>query len=112
MLIEKPITAAMVAATATSYYLADAQQKRVLIKKLTFYNSDTVAQTVTVHLVPSGGTASATNMLIAARSLLAGETWECLEAVNQCLLGGGMLQCLASLASKVSIQGCVLEHSF
>ena len=111
MYLEKPITAALVAATATAYYTADANLKRVVIKKVTFYNSNTVAETITLHLVPSGGSASATNMLINARSLATLETWECYEAEGQCLLGGGMIQCLSSTASKINIQGMVLERT-
>jgi hypothetical protein len=111
MILEKPITAAMVAATATAYYTADPNQKRAIIKKLTFYNSDTVAQSITVYIVPLAGSATATNTIAGARSLLPYETWDCQEAVGITLLGGGMVQALCTTASKVNVQGTVLEHS-
>jgi hypothetical protein len=112
MLIEKPITAALVAATATAYYTTPANLKKAIIRSVSFLNTDTVPQTVTVHLVPSGGTASATNMLISARSMNAGETYYCNDLDGKVLEAGGMLQCLASAASKVSVNGTILEHSF
>lgn len=112
MILEKPITAALVAATpGLAYYTADAGLMRALIKKLTFHNSDTSARTVVVYLVPSGGAASVTNQLTPVKSLLPDETWECYEAINQSLQGGGMIWALASVASKINILGTILEHS-
>lgn len=112
MYIEKAITAALVAGTATAYYTADPNLKKAVIKKLTFKNTDTVAQTITVNLVPLSGSASDTNELAGPRSILPDETWDVVEAVNMVLHGGGMIQALASTASKVNIQGSVLEHSY
>ena len=112
MIVEQPITAAFITGAATALYTSPANLKRAIIKAVSFTNIDTVPQTVTVHLVPSAGAASTTNMLISARSLNAGETWQCSELENKVLLAGGMLQCLASTASKINIQGSILEHSF
>ena len=104
----KTITAAQVAATATTYYTAPANT-RSLIKKLTFTNTTAGALTVTVYLVPSAGTASATNTLVSARSIGAGETYVCFEAQGQVLQAGGLLQALASAATSISIQGAIAE---
>jgi hypothetical protein len=112
LITEQPITAALLTGSAAAYYTAGANLKRAIIKAVSFTNIDTVPQTVTVHLVPSAGTATTTNMLISARSLNAGETWQCTELENKVLAGGGTLQALASTASKVNIQGTVLEHTF
>jgi hypothetical protein len=112
MIIEKGITPALVAATAMAIYTLDSNLKKAIIKKLTFYNSDTVAQTLTVYLVTAGGSPTAAQTLIGARSLAAGETFDCQEAVNQVLAAGGMIQCLASTASKIGVLGSVLEHSY
>jgi hypothetical protein len=111
MILEKPITPALVAIAATAYYTADAGLKRAIIKKLTFHNGDTVARTIIVYLGPAAGTASITNQLTETKSLLPDETWECYEAVNQSMLGGWILEAVASVASKVSIHGTILEHS-
>ena len=104
----KTITAALIAAAAATYYTAPANT-RALIKKLTFTNTTAGALTVTVHLLPSGGTASATNMLVSARNIGAGETYECFEAQGQVLQAGGLIQALASAATSISIQGSVAE---
>jgi hypothetical protein len=112
MIVEQPITAALLTGSAAAYYTAPANLKRAIIKAVSFSNIDTVPQTVTVHLVPLAGTPGDANKLISARSLNAGETWICSELENKILLGGGMLQALASTASKINIQGSVLEHSF
>ena len=104
----KTITAAQVAATATTYYTAPANT-RSIIKKLTFTNTTAGALTVTVYLVPSGGTASATNTLVSAQSIGAGECWECYPAAGQVLQAAGFLQALASAATSIAIQGAVAE---
>lgn len=89
-------------------YVAPANTKSV-IKKLTFTNNDTVARTVTVYLVPSGGTAGVTNILVAARAVAAGDTFDCTEALGQTMLAGGFISAFADSASKVTINGAVAE---
>ncbi len=66
------IVAAQLTNAAATYYTAPANTK-VVLKKLTFTNTDTVARTVTVYLVPSGGTAGVTNILVSARAIAAGD---------------------------------------
>jgi len=112
MIVEQPITAALLTGAAAAYYTSPTNLKRAIIKAVSFTNIDTVPQTVTVHLVPAAGSATDTNKLISARSLNASETWQCTELENKILLAGGMLQALASTAAKVNIQGSILEHSF
>lgn len=104
----KTITAAQLTATAATYYTAPANT-RSIVKKLTFTNTDTGARTVTVYLVPNGGTAGVTNILVSARSVGPGETYDCYEAVNHALQAGGFIQALADVAAKVTIQGTLAE---
>lgn len=104
----KTITAAQLTASAATYYTAPSNTKSI-IKKLTFTNTDTVARTVTVYLIPSGGTAGVTNILISAQSIGAGECWECYAAQGQTLQAAGFLQALADVTSKVTIQGAIAE---
>ncbi len=102
------ITGAQLTASAATYYTVPANTKSV-IKKLTFTNTDTVARTVTVYLVPSAGTAGVTNILVSARAIAAGDTYDCTEALGQTLLPAGFIQALADVGSKVTIQGAVAE---
>jgi len=104
----RTITAAQLTATAATYYTAPANTKSI-IKKLTFTNTTAGALTVTVYLVPSGGTASATNTLVSAQAIGAGECWECYQAAGQVLQAAGFIQALASAATSISIQGAVAE---
>lgn len=105
---KKLFNPALLTASAATYYTSPANT-RTLVKKLTFTNTDTVARTVTVYVIPSGGSASATNTLISARALAAGETYECFEAEGHVLSTGDFIQALASTTSVVSIQGSGVE---
>lgn len=102
------ITSAQLTTAAATYYTAPANTK-VVLKKLTFTNTDTVARTVTVYLVPSAGTAGVTNILVSARAIAAGDTYDCQEALGQTLRIGGFIQALSDVASKVTIQGAISE---
>lgn len=104
----KAITSAQLTASAATYYTVPANTTSIL-KALRFVNTDTAARTVTVYLVPSGGTAGATNILISAQAIAPGECWDCYQANWQVLATGGTLQALADVAAKVTIQGAVAE---
>ena len=102
------ITGAQLTAAAATYYTAPANTKSI-IKKLTFTNSTGTARTVTVYLVPYGGTAGVTNILISARAVAPGETYDCSEAMGQELATGGFLQALSDAAAAVTVNGAVAE---
>jgi hypothetical protein len=82
--------------SAGTLYTAPANVK-ALIKKLVFANTDANnAYTLSVYLVPSGGTASDANVLRKTKTLAALETWECYEAENQQLKPGDFIAANAS----------------
>ena len=54
--------------TAT-YYTVPATTKQTVITNMSFLNTDSVARTVTVYFVPSGGTAGDTNARFKAMSV-------------------------------------------
>src|SRR5688572_2695663 len=91
----------VVAATATTYVPAELGRKT--IDKCTAYNSDTVPRTLTVHLLPSGGTA-APSTIIMVKTLQASETYTCPEVVGHVIEPNGFLQALASTASVINIR--------
>jgi hypothetical protein len=77
---------------------------RTIIDKFTGTNTDVGAQTLTVHLVPSGGTATAAN-LIATASLAAGATYNfSSELQNHILSTGDFVAVYASTPSKIVIR--------
>lgn len=98
------VPSAMLTATAATYYTVAASTKAI-VQKLTIANTDTVARTVTVYFVPSGGTASATNAIVSAYAVPAGFTAELsAEACGHVLEAGDTIQALASTASVLSIR--------
>lgn len=101
---------AQLTAAAATYYTVPVGAKCIL-KKLTFTNptSSAAPRTVTVYLIPNGGTAADSNTLISAKALAIGETWDCVEAENQILNAGDFIQALASAATDVTIMGSGLE---
>ncbi len=60
-------------------------------------NSTGVAKTFTAHVIPSGGTAGATNMYISARTIGAGESYLCPELVGRGMNAAGFIQVLADV---------------
>jgi hypothetical protein len=79
--------------------LATATQN-VLLDQITLVNTTTSTQTVTMYIVPSGGTAGVSNAIFAAGSILAGQT--VLITTEMTVLNGSTIQGFAS-ASGVTI---------
>ena len=71
---------------AVTYYTADGV--RAVIEKATFTNDDTGVVTVTINLVPSGGSAGYANRITKAKAIAAGETWSCPDIVKHELESG------------------------
>ena len=108
--VGKPFgTAAQIANSATTYYTAT--NLRARIDKCTVCNTTAGAINLTIYKVPSGGSASATNTLISARSIAAGETYTCPEVVGHWLEAGGFISALASAATSLSLEMSGIEVS-
>lgn len=75
-----------------------------IIDKMTLCNTTAGAVTVTVDLVDSGGTAGASERVISARSIGAGETYTCPEVVGHILNSGDTIQALCSANTSVTIR--------
>lgn len=91
-----------------TYYTAPTNT-RAIIRRATFANSSALAATVTVHLVPSGGSASVANQIVRARALGAGEVWSAPDLEGHVLEAGGTLQASASAASAISLVASGVE---
>lgn len=87
---------------AATYYTAATSTKGV-IKSAVLTNTSANTVTATMHLVPSAGTADATNQIISAKAIAAGESYTCPEAVNQVLEAGGTIQALASSGAAITL---------
>jgi hypothetical protein len=79
---------------------------KTIIDKFTLV--ETTAATISgidVHIVPSGGSASATNRIISQKSLNANETYLCPELIGHTLEVGEFIQAKAGTATAVSVRG-------
>jgi hypothetical protein len=94
--------------SAASYYTSPANTTTI-VKKCTVTNTSAGALTVTIYLVPSGGSAGATNTVTSAKSIAAGATYEAYECENHVLLAGDTLQALASAASSLTLKASGIQ---
>jgi hypothetical protein len=105
--IKRLFAPAQLTTSAATYYTATSV--RMVLKKLTATNTTGTSRLVTIYLVVSGGSASATNTIIYQRTVLAGQTVEFYEAENHVLESGDFLQALADAATAVSFMGAGIE---
>jgi hypothetical protein len=98
------IQAKYAADSATTEYTTPANT-RTIIDKFTATNTDSSARTLSVHIVASGGTASASNLITSALSIAIGASVDVPEMKNQILNAGDFISVLASVATKVVIRG-------
>lgn len=77
---------------------------RTIVDKFTATNTTASAATLTVRLVPSGGAAGAGNTVLSAKSIAAGETYNCPEVVGHVLESGDFISTLAGTASAITIR--------
>jgi hypothetical protein len=92
---------------AESYYVAPANT-RCVVKRLSLTNTTLPAVTVTVHLVPSGGSAGDSNVIAKNHTIAGEETWDCVSA-EHVLEAGGSIQALASAGASITIVGSGVE---
>jgi hypothetical protein len=75
-----------------------------LIDKFTATNVSASPATISVNLVPSGGSAGSSNLITDARTLAVGETYLFPELVGQSLAAGDFISTLAGTASAITIR--------
>lgn len=106
------IDSAQLTNAAATYYTTPANTK-CEIRKITFVNTSASAVTVTVYLIPSGGTATDTTTIKKSKALAPagfnGDSWSCSESVGHCLNAGGFIQAICSANTSVSVRGTGLE---
>lgn len=76
---------------------------RAIIDKFTVTNTTGAADTISVNLIPMGGTADDTNLIIDAKSVAAGETWQSSELIGHVIESGGKLSTIAGAAATLTI---------
>jgi len=88
-------------ATSTELYVASNVIAR--IDAMTICNTTAGAVTATVDLVETGAGAGVTKRIVSARSIGAGETYRCPEAIGHVLNAGGKIFGLAGSATSLTI---------
>jgi hypothetical protein len=99
---------AQLTTSAATYYTVPALTTAI-IQSVVLTNTTAGAVTATVHLVTSGGTATALNMVLSAKSLVAGETYIVPGTSAMVLATGGTLQALASANTSISLMASGTE---
>jgi hypothetical protein len=95
--------------SAATYYTSTGIRTR--IDALVLTNTTGSAATATVHRVPSGGSASASNCIMSAKSINAGETVVVIGAIGQWLEAGDFIQALANANTTITIVGSGVQQS-
>ena len=108
--IPKAIIAAQLTTSAAPYYTAPSGTTST-VNNLSLTNTSSGVVKVTLYRVPNAGTPGASNALLSAYSLSAGQTYVPPQAIGLQLEGGMTLQALADTAAAVTIMGGVYETS-
>jgi len=105
---EKPIILAKYAENAqTTQYTAT--NCRTSIHKFTATNVSAGNETLSINLVPSGGTAGPSNLVMKTRTIAPNETYTCPEVVGHSLEPSGFISTIASAASAIVIRSSARE---
>lgn len=88
-------------AVQTAQYTAVAC--KTIIDKFTVTNTNTTNVTFSTNLIPVGGTAGNSNLILRTRTIVPAETYQCPELVGQVLEAGGFISTLAGAATSLTI---------
>lgn len=103
------IAGSQIAASATTYYTAT--NKKARIDAMTLCNTTGGAITVDIHLVPSGGSATASNQILQDYSVAANSAVVVTQAIGHWLEAGGTIQASASAATSVTLVASGVEYT-
>jgi len=106
----KPLAGGTLTTSTATYYTAPAAVK-ARIDAFAVANFSASPATFTLWLVPSGGSAGNSNILVSARSIAAGASARVPEAINQWILGGGTIQMSASAGSAITVTASGIEQT-
>lgn len=102
--VAKPLFEPLQAAAADVNQYAAPAGARTIIDKFTGTNTTGAPATLTINLVASGGAASASNRIVSAKSLAAGECYTFPEVVGHVLNPGDFISTNAGTAAAITIR--------
>lgn len=97
------IDAKQAAAGETTQYTVPAST-RTILDKFTGTNTTGAAATLTVKLIPSGGSAGASNTITSAKSIAAGDSYTFPELAGHVLSPGDIISTLSGTANAITIR--------
>lgn len=99
-----------IAAGETTQYTTPAATHTIL-DKFTGTNTTAGAVTITVKLVPSGGAAGVSNVIVSTKSIAPGECYTFPELVGHVLNPGDFISTLASAGAAITVRASGREVS-
>ena len=96
-------------ASAVPLYTSPANGGGTRVVAFSLVNDGGTTETYTLHIVPSGGSADSTNILVSARSLADNEADTPAEIVNQLVPAAGTIEALASTTLKIAVRASGIE---
>lgn len=84
---------------------------RTQVQACTITNNDSAARTVSIWLVPSGGAAGDTNLILKDKALNVGQSYIVREALNHWIEPGGAIYASASENSAISMVVSGVEYT-
>ena len=79
-------------------------QTRSIIDKFTATNTTVTPATLTVNLIPSGGSAGSSNVITYSKSIAAGDVYTFPELIGHTLQPGDIISTIAGTASALTIR--------
>lgn len=95
------ISAKVAEGVDTDQYTAGAA---TIIDKFTATNTSAGPLSISVNLIPSGGTVGVDNLIVDAKSIVADKTYIFPELVNQTLNSGDVISTIASAGTGITIR--------
>lgn len=96
------VSVQQVPASATTLYTS-ASGVWTQITKVLCQNTDSAAQSITIYIIPSGGSAGTTTLTTNAQALLPAQSWSSPNEVGLVLNPGDAIAALATTAAKINI---------
>lgn len=98
-------------ANANTAYYTSGTGVTTRIDSMSVANPTSSAVALTVFLVPSGGSPANSTMLISARGINVGQTYQCPEMIGKVLKPGDQIVALASSAASLTVSAAGTQFS-
>lgn len=108
---EQVFSRKQIEAVDTTQYTCPSDASIAVITKFTVTNTSAATVNFSCNLVESGDTVGDHNLIVDARPIAAGETWNAASLVGQKIEKAGIISTLASAAASLTISVCGYEVS-